>query len=426
MKTLAIVSSFSESCGNASFTKVLRDKINKYSDDVEVHVVELDLQLLQSTSRSVRRKAEQHIDDLCQQLSKFDAANIQLEAGLFGTLPTDITDRVKRLIESNPNVSVTLHSPRLKAATNSTIRGGIKDILRLKIRSGIAQILDDMRGNIHLKVNRKMIKTAIENNCRLIVHTKRAASQIKLFFNYENVTIHPLKIVPEDFKPNSSVLSSIKKEIDIKSDDIVLGMFGYISAYKGHLDALNALKVLPDNYKLLIFGRQHPQTLKANGVVDEYLEMLQTEIKQHDKKLSNQNLRNSKYSKKELPPLTLLRDRVFFLGELEDDDFMSVAGTVDIAWLPYYENGQDGSGIASICLDSCPKVVCSSSFAFDQLFRLVKYNNTTRFDIGNTLELATRTKQMASRNAAKRPFAMSKDYTLKTQSEAYIQELTSS
>lgn len=424
MKKLAIVSSFSESCGNAAFTRVLRDNIIKYGDDIEVEVVELNLQLLQSTNSGVRKKADKHIDELCNQLATFDAANIQLEAGLFGTLPKDITNRVEKLIKSNPNISVTFHSPRLKAATNSTIRAGIKDILSLKIKSGLAQILDDIRGNVHVRVNRKMIKAAIENNCRLIVHTKRAASQIKLFFDYDNITVHPLKIIPEDFKPNLSVLNTIKKEIGIKSDDIVLGMFGYISAYKGHLDALNALKIMPDNYKLLIFGRQHPQTLKANGVVDEYLDKLQEEIQAYDKKKLRQFNRTSKWQGKDAKPLVLLKDRVFFLGELEDEDFMNVAGSVDIAWLPYYENGQDGSGIASICLDACPKVVCSSSFAFDQLFRLVKYKNTTRFDIGNALEMATRTKQMAARNAAKRPFAINNDYTLQTQSEAYIKELS--
>ena len=261
-----------------------------------------------------------------------------------------------------------------------------------------------------------MIKSAISKNCRLIVHTKRAADQIKLFFGYENVTIHPLKIVPGDFKPNTSVLADIKKEIGISQNDVVLGIFGYISAYKGHLDAIDALKLLPDNYKLLIFGRQHPQTLKTNGVVDAYLEKLQDEINDHDKKMQYQILLLK-------DQVLLLKDRVFFLGELEDDDFMAVAGSVDIAWLPYYENGQDGSGIASICLDACPKVVCSSSFAFDQLFRLVNYKNATRFDIGNTLELATRTKQMIARSAPKRPYAVNNEYSLKTQCDAYIKEL---
>ena len=41
-KRLAIVSSYSESCGNAAFTRVLHDTIEQYSD-FDVEVVELDL-----------------------------------------------------------------------------------------------------------------------------------------------------------------------------------------------------------------------------------------------------------------------------------------------------------------------------------------------------------------------------------------------
>ncbi len=184
--------------------------------------------------------------------------------------------------------------------------------------------------------------------------------------------------------------------------DTLVGMFGYISAYKGHSDALKAMTYLPAHYKLLIFGRQHPQTLRADGKTDKYLAELIKAVS------TNKDLRK----------------RVFFLGELADADFWQVAGSIDVAWLPYYENGQDGSGIASICMDACKRVLCSSSFAFDELFKLVPYDNYLRFDIGNYLEIASKTEMLMRRDpkeaSEKLPASM---YSFRTQALSYVKDV---
>ena len=62
-----------------------------------------------------------------------------------------------------------------------------------------------------------------------------------------------------------------------------------------------------------------------------------------------------------------------------------------VCWLPYREVGQDGSGIAAICLDNAKKVVCSASFAFDENLLLDPKPNMRRFDIGNYIQLADTT-----------------------------------
>ena len=318
MKKLAIVSSYAESCGNADFTKVLHDSIEKYTD-IEVEVLELNLTLLQSIDRKIRRSADAHIADLCKQLKKFDAVNIQMELGLFGTLPKDIKARVDSLLSANQKTTLTMHSPRL-ISSSASARDAIKQILNLKIISGIKALLNSLKSNLHVNINRNVLNAAISHKCRVIVHTGRAKNQIEKLFDYSNTDIHPLKFVSDDFQPDSSILQNIRKELNLPDDAVVVGMFGYISAYKGHLDALKALEFLPDNHYLLIFGRQHPQTLRSDGKVDEYLSKLQKAIIEKE-----------------------LAKRVFFLGELNDNDFMQVAAGVDVAWLPYYENGQDGS-----------------------------------------------------------------------------------
>lgn len=397
---MAIVSSYSESCGNAAFTKVLHDTIEYYYDSIDVEVIELDIPLLQSIQSEVRVKADKHINEICEKLKQFDFVNIQMEAGLYGTFPQDIIKRFNKLLSSNKYTSVTLHSPRLVSAQSAS-RNGIKKLLKLNILGGLKDIIGDKYANVHININKKIIKLTIAKGARIIVHTPRAKRQIKYFFGYDQVSVHPLKIVKEDYVCNDLTFKSIVSQAGILDDDTLIGMFGYISAYKGHLDGLNAMKLLPENFKLLIFGRQHPQTLKPNGVVDEYL-----------KKLIDMVLKDKS-----------LKNRVFFMGELNDQDFLDVVSRVDVAWLPYYENGQDGSGIASICLDLCPRVLCSTSFAFDELFKLVTYNNIMRFDIGNTLEIASKTKMILRKEKPNLPYGEEQSYNIKTQAEVYVKEV---
>ncbi|MDF0377971.1 glycosyltransferase [Methylophilus sp. YYY-1] len=397
-KKMAIVSSYSESCGNAAFTKVIHDSIEKFFPEFDVEVLELDLSLLQSVDFGVRPKGDEHIKCLASKLTGFDIVNIQLEAGLYGSLPRDIIKRFGWLVKANPNTSVTFHSPRLISTTPSGARLAFKKILMLKIKSGLKDLFSNLYLNTHLKINKGLLRKAVNANARVIVHTTRAKKQIGHFFDYKNITLHPLKLVPYDFVPNKSVLSNIRTRANLSKDDVLIGMFGYISGYKGHMDALEALKLLPENYKLVIFGRQHPQTLKSNGKVDEYLSKL---------------IKNVLSSKE-------LKSRVFFLGELNDEDFLSVASQVDISWLPYYENGQDGSGIASICLDLCPRVLCSTSFAFDELFKQVRYTNVSRFDIGNILEMALKTNMILAAPIPQMPYGDEATYNIKTQAEAYV------
>ena len=398
---MAIVSSYSESCGNAAFTKVLHDSIQHYHKNIEVEVIELNLRLLQSIDSIVRKSADAHINQICNLLVNFDFVNIQMESGLYGTLPNDIIKRFHRLIKSNKSTSVTLHSPRL-INSNQSMRSGIKKILTGNLKTGLKDLLSAWYTNVHFEINRKIIKLTLKYNCQIIVHTERAKNQIEALFDYKNVTVHPLKLIGISYIYNANTFKEIKQHINLEnSNSIFIGIFGYLSHYKGHIQALQALELLPKQYKLLFFGRQHPQTLKSDGSVDVYLKKL----------IDKCNMTLS------------IKERVFFLGELNDDDFLNVASDIDISWLPYFENGQDGSGIASICLDLCPRVVCSTSFAFDELFKLIKYKNSLRFDIGNINELALKTEILMKKNKPEKPYCNEDIFNLKTQAMVYARGL---
>jgi len=394
MKKIAFVSSYDESCGNASFTEVLMDSIR--AKGYTVDCLKLNLELTNSINSKIRKKADLHINEICVQLREYDGVNIQFEAGLYGTYPSDIVNRVLNLARANKNTSITLHSPRL-IPKSSNERSYIKKFLTGHIFSALKEYLFFKKTIIHYTINQNIISELTKLNKTFIVHTKRAKDQISILYGYNNVIVHPLMFVSSDFTVDHTHMNRVKKYIGLLDTDIIIGMFGYITEYKGHTISLEALKFLPNNYKLLIFGRTHPQTIEI-GKVDQYLLKLQDTI---------QKLK--------------LKDRVYFMGEYPTVEFEQLAATSDIVWMPYMEVAQDGSGIASICLDVSNKVICSTAFSFEELFKLIKYNNVYKFDIGNALELASKTKMALVDSSL--TVQRDQDYSVSSQAISYIDAL---
>ena len=106
MKKLAIISTYNESCGNASYTEVLRKEFSKY---YEVDILPLQLDILSSNASNIKKIANKHIDEISQAVKNYDYVNIQFEAGLYGNTKNDILRRVKKIIKASNNVILTMH-----------------------------------------------------------------------------------------------------------------------------------------------------------------------------------------------------------------------------------------------------------------------------------------------------------------------------
>ncbi|WP_041866604.1 glycosyltransferase [Sodalis glossinidius] len=137
-----------------------------------------------------------------------------------------------------------------------------------------------------------------------------------------------MKIVDDSTEIKLDLMDAIRRKYRFGKDVKIIGMFGFINEYKGHSLAIRALACLPHNYKLLLFGRQHPQSIRKNETVSYYTHLLQAKIEE-----------------------AKLEDRVFFMGEYDHEAFVNLIAVVDVICLPYVENAQDGSGIASIAFD---------------------------------------------------------------------------
>src|ERR1700733_1745864 len=100
---LAIVSSYDELCGNASYTKALADGLSRYYDVV---VISLNVELLRKGEKA---SGETHIQEICQQLKSFDCVNIQFEAGLFGSDLSLILRRFLKIAGACKKFVLTMH-----------------------------------------------------------------------------------------------------------------------------------------------------------------------------------------------------------------------------------------------------------------------------------------------------------------------------
>ena len=367
---IAIISSYDESCGNASFTKVLRDSLQELGH--EVTPIALNLNLTQSRDPKVGKIGDAHISQIAKSLKNYDAVNIQFEAGLYGSNPRQVLSRLEKLIKSSDRVMVTHHSPRILADSYESVSPILKDLAAMRLKKGLYSLAKLRASAKRTKSNRKVIELCKSTNTPILVHTLKSKELIKAIFNYDNVEVHPLV-----FSNREKALSKFDwhGRLNLKSDTKLIGVFGYISRYKGHLEAVRAIAELPEDFVLVIAGRQHPQSIVEYSEIDGYLSQLLGEIYKHKKGKKRVNILS----------------RVIFCNELDDDELINLISSVDYTWLPYQEVGQDGSGIASLAFEHAQRIIASNAKSFDELIKLVPEYKCERFDIGNHLELANKT-----------------------------------
>ena len=404
---IGIVSSIDESCGNATFAQHLIDKINGQG-----HVavpIRINLNLTQSMDPKLRKLADTHIKEVASKIRSLDGVNIQFEAGLYGASHKDIIRRLKFLVHANRNTSVTLHATRYFDNSSTSINGVLKNLAYLRFRSALSQFAHIKNTRKTLKANRSYAILLAKSKVKIIVHTIKSYDAVKAITKSNDVHVHPIKFCNP--RVGQDRLNDWKKRLRFENEDRIVGIFGFISQYKGHDQALRVLNELPSNFKLVIAGKQHPQSIQEHENVNPYLSSLLDFI---------HNESSKRTSKKVLSNVLPINKRVVFLNELSDEEFFELAASVDFAWLPYLETGQDGSGIASILFDLSKRVIASNCKAFDELIRLIPEYRCERFDIGNHLEIAHKTLNYREFRKFDSPLT----YSDESQTRMYIDLLT--
>lgn len=401
-KKMAIISSYNESCGNASYTEVLREEFSKYCD---VDILALPQGLLHGKYAIISKKADAFIDQMCEKIKEYDYVNIQFEAGLFGNTRKEILRRYSKIVKSCKNVIVTMHRVDLPRPVFN--KGILKKIIKLKFWEAFQDAKFNKFMNLYVDVVEAVRQKGTAGS--IMVHTQRERDNLVNIFDYPNVTAFPITFM------NAEKRKRVRTEADRKAflqaygfneTDVVIGLFGFVSAYKSAETVIKALNFLPSNYKIAIFGKQHPMSILENVPVDEYLNSLMSLIESQsisakDKLdiITDAQVQSGKVKEEEVKQfiqrysnekVALSFDqRVFFEGELDDDHFIDALYGCDFAVLPYLETNQSGSGIASLVVESKIKSIFSSSKAFAELQRYFPKCYES-FDIGNYIELANK------------------------------------
>ena len=363
MKKLAIISSYDELCGNATYTEVLRKEFTKH---YEVDVLALKTKWLSSSNGKLKALAEQHIEEMAQKLKGYDCVNIQFEAGLYGTYPYDIVRRIKKLVRSSRNIVFTMH--RVDIRQSIFDRG----VLRSFLSTNFFAALKTFRRQNHFpivyeKVVNFLKEESHHKNVQIIVHTQRDRDTVKQVFEFDNVYDFPLTFLNKEQLQTYPAISSREEfcqEYGLSESDKFIGLFGFVTDYKSYETAILALPLLPKNYKILLFGSQHPMSITNWQKVNPYISYLMELVE------------NKKLSK-----------RVIFAGSLDDENFIKALYCCDFAVLPYMEVNQGGSGIASLVIETGIKSLFSNNLAFAELKRYFP-DCFESFDIGNYHELA--------------------------------------
>ena len=362
---LAIVSSWNVDCGNASYTYALKKEFEKYYD---VEVLGLDLHLLLRDGKKFRALARRHIAEMAQRLKEFDYVNLQFEAGLYGANNGEILDNIKTLMDAAPNLILTMH--RVDVHDSSLSREVvffIKNKFSLKVLRQRRWLLSSARLYRGILKHAKHLST--RKSVWVKVHTKRERRLISEILNFKNVIDAPLAFlddlergrVQSDVRP-----SDLRRRYSLPPEAKILGAFGYIVDYKGFEDLIRAIRVMPDNWYLLIAGSQHPMSIKPWKPIDPYLKKLLA--------LATSG------------PLSC-EHRLRFIGNVDDNEFTFLLRNVDAVVLPYIEVGQSMSGIVALAVESGARLFCSNNLSFAEVRRY--YGDAFgRFDIGNHIEIA--------------------------------------
>ncbi len=339
-KKLAIVSSYNELCGNAGYTKALSQTLSNHFD---VTVIPLNVELLR---KKESKAAQSHLTKICNELQAFDCVNIQFEAGLYGINYKKIYQRFFKIAKSCKKLVLTMHRVDYQIKYPGLLSIG-KNILKGNFRLIKQAFFNALINNRYAKTYNKVVHYCKSKKIPIIVHSKREREDIHFHFDYDLVFDHPLSFYEQSYieslaKDNNR--EQFCKNFNLPEENIYLGILGFISQYKGYETVLQTMALLPEKYNLIIFGKQHPHTIRMNEQVNEYIKSLMDTIL----KLK-------------------IEKRVRFFGLSNDEDFLRALLGCDFNLLPYLEVNQGGSGIAALSLETNSKAIFSQNKTFLEL-----------------------------------------------------------
>jgi glycosyltransferase involved in cell wall biosynthesis len=187
----------------------------------------------------------------------------------------------------------------------------------------------------------------------------------------------PLQVYPE----------RTPKPAKESGDTVTLLMFGFLSAYKGYEAALNALRLLPDNFRLVFAGGQHPSN-PHDITFENILAFLHQGVWLHHR---------------QIPPVgevftpeehRAFETRVELTGHLPTAEITKAIDKADIVLAPYLLGGSPaGSAAVAWPISLGKPTIVSSAHTFDDY---IEANCVIAVTPGASYHLARAIKALAS------------------------------
>ncbi len=319
MKKIGIVSSFDVRCGNATYSKALVDGIPAGYVSVPI---EVPLSLQESHDSISIAKV---IEKVCA----CDAVNIQLELALYGPTPAKSAKFLQQIINNAQKISITMHrveeKPQdlLKMSYKALKNGGFKRIIKTFMSALVYREI--------FSAYKKIIRFANSRQATFIVHTYREEERIKKICPTAKILVHPI-VWPLTMQKDTAVINLKEK---FAKDLPIIGLFGFISAYKNFEQVIRVADVA--GFNVLLAGGTHPKAYWYGSP---------------DNSSSSYKVSDITFNK---------LDSCYIYTAPDDDTLYNFMAAVDLVVVPYLETGQSGSGIASLAVQYGKRVIFSDT-----------------------------------------------------------------
>lgn len=397
---LALISAVDELCGIGAYCRSLERQLSR---DFEVSVFGLDQYLLRGRHRRIRQLGDRHIKEICREIGRFDAVNLQLEHGTLGRAARDIYRRFGWIVAAAPQISVTFHT--MLPTPEFDVAAWMRALRRLDLAAAMRLHSQYLRNNLlSAGVVHRLRRAQRKKRTAVIVHNRYDLRQMRDIHRIREVYDHPLAFLGEG--EAREIRAGARRDRfpllgNAPEDAKMIGVFGFFGRYKGFETVTRAMQHLPSHYHMLIFGGVHPNEIPRHQPIDPHIASLldagyvdTTLVERIKTEAGRESLSMSVSIDQSLRDILVrhpkdLSGRLHFMGALEERDFLAGMAICDAVVMPYLDVGQSSSGPISQAVELGCRVIASRTRTFLQ-FALYHPQRIEFFDIGNHLELAER------------------------------------
>lgn len=339
-------------CGIADYTQ---DLINSLNDkDLIQETFVLPISTLSHDKKSFKKIYSQIIE----KSKSFDIVHIQHQFGFF----LERKNYIQTLIDffnllrniKSKKVFVTFHTEPLFYKDKSKKK-------RSKLKKIFYKLKEKYLWKKLLRICKQMMqKEKIKYN--FISHNQLIKNSL-LSLGFHNENIHhlflPVKMI-KNKEEASCFYDNLKKFKNENS--ILIGIIGFLEEHKGILELIEALKVLPRNYKLVLCGGQR---LSYDS---SFLERIRAKI--HNTKL--------------------LKNRVFITGFVNEAHFHYCFEMIDIFVYPYHGFFASSSAAIGFACQARKPIITSKVKCFEEISNVYKcfelVNCHTVYELANMIQ----------------------------------------